>query len=160
VDCPRTQDNGPHIWSAHACLCDLSPSRAMSTAEAMMAVFADRCSRGHDPVVLPVVNDTPGIADVRLLHPNVQCSDASVLLGAALKNSVSFMSRPRKAMSEWVLHCEVNQRHIRRIQPTREAALKDACSQLLQGHAVNRIVGPNKTITAERVRDWCAKHRS
>jgi len=73
------------------------------------------------------------------------------------------MSRPRKTrmekMSEWVLHCAVNQRHIRRSQPTREAALKDACSQLLQGHAVNRIVGPNETITAERVRDWCAKHR-
>src|SRR5438309_1065890 len=62
-------------------------------------------------------------------------------------------------MSDWVLHCAVNQRHIRRSQPTREAALKDACSQLLQGHAVNRIVGPNETITAERVRDWCAKHR-
>jgi hypothetical protein len=46
-------------------------------------------------------------------------------------------------MSEWVLHCEVNQRHIRRSQPTREAALKDACAQLLQGHAVNRIIGPN-----------------
>jgi hypothetical protein len=30
---------------------------------------------------------------------------------------------------------------------------------LLEGHAVNRIVGPNETITAERVRDWCAKHR-
>jgi hypothetical protein len=73
------------------------------------------------------------------------------------------MSRPRKTarerMSEWVLHCAVNQRHIRRSQPTREAALKDACAQLLQGHAVNRIVGPNETITAERVRDWCAKHR-
>src|SRR6266478_3543872 len=81
-------------------------------------------------------------------------------LGAAVKNSISFMSRPRKAMSEWVVHCEVNQRHIRRSLPTREAALKDACSQLLQGHAVNRIVGPNKTITAEQVRDWCAKHRS
>jgi hypothetical protein len=80
-------------------------------------------------------------------------------LGADVKNSISFMSRPRKAMSEWVLHCEVNQRHIRRSQPTRNAALKDACSQLLQGHAVNRIVGPNETITAERVRDWCAKHR-
>src|SRR6266516_641047 len=91
--------------------------------------------------------------------PNVQCSDASVLFGAALKDSVSFMSRPRKAMSEWVLHCEVNQRHIRRIKPTREAALKDACSQLLQGHAVNRIVGPNKTISAERIQDWCEKHR-
>jgi hypothetical protein len=49
--------------------------------------------------------------------------------------------------------------HRRRSHPTREAALKDACSQLLQGYAVNRIVGPNKTITAERVRDWCAKHR-
>jgi hypothetical protein len=59
-------------------------------------------------------------------------------------------------MSEWVLHCAVNQRHIRRSQPTREAALKDACAQLLQGHVVNRIVGPNETITAERVRDWCA----
>jgi hypothetical protein len=79
--------------------------------------------------------------------------------GAVVKNSISFMSRPRKAMSEWVVHCEVNQRHMRRNHPTREAALKDACSQLLQGHAINRIVGPNKTITAERVRDWCAKHR-
>src|SRR5262249_62075204 len=66
----------------------------------------------------------------------------------------------RKAMSEWVVHCEVNQRHIRHSQPTREAALKYACSQLLQGHAVNRIVGPNETITAERVRRWCAKHRA
>jgi hypothetical protein len=55
-------------------------------------------------------------------------------------------------MSEWVLHCAVNQRHIRRSQPTREAALKDACSQLLEGHSVNRIVGPNETISAERVR--------
>jgi hypothetical protein len=62
-------------------------------------------------------------------------------------------------MSEWVLHCAVNQRHIRRSQPTRDAALKDACVQLLQGHAVNRIVGPNETINAKRVRDWCAKHR-
>jgi hypothetical protein len=60
-------------------------------------------------------------------------------------------------MSEWVLHCAVNQRHIRRAQPTRKAALTDACSQLLQGHSVNRIVGPNETITAERVRDWCAQ---
>jgi hypothetical protein len=62
-------------------------------------------------------------------------------------------------MSEWVLHCAVNQRHIRRSQPTRDAALKDACSQLLQGHAVNRIVGPNGTISAERIKDWCEKHR-
>jgi hypothetical protein len=62
-------------------------------------------------------------------------------------------------MSEWVLHCAVNQRHIRRGQPTREAALRDACSQLLEGHAVNRIVGPSETITAERVKNWCAKHR-
>jgi hypothetical protein len=77
-----------------------------------------------------------------------------------VKNGISFMSRPRQAMSEWVLHCEINKRHFRRSQPTRVAALKDACSQLLQGHAVNRIVGPNKTITAEGVRDWCAKHRS
>src|SRR5437762_11169491 len=48
----------------------------------------------------------------------------------------------RERMSEWVLHCAVNQRrHIRRSQPTREAALHDACAQLLQGHAVNRIKG-------------------
>jgi hypothetical protein len=69
------------------------------------------------------------------------------------------MGRPtRKAarMSEWVLHCEVKQRHIRRSQPTRDAALKDACSQLLQGFSVNRIVGPNETITAERIKSWCA----
>jgi hypothetical protein len=61
-----------------------------------------------------------------------------------VKDSISLMSRPRKAMSEWVVHCEVNQRHIGRSHATREAALKDACSQLLQGHAVNRIVGPQK----------------
>jgi hypothetical protein len=66
----------------------------------------------------------------------------------------------RERMSEWVLHCAVNQRHIRRSQPTREAALEDACSKLLEDHAVNRIVGPNETITAERVKNWCAKHRS
>src|SRR5919197_4054359 len=72
------------------------------------------------------------------------------------------MNRPRTArekMSEWVLHCAVNQRHIRRSQPTREAALKDACAQLLQGHAVKRIVGTNQTINTGRVKDWCAKHR-
>jgi hypothetical protein len=74
------------------------------------------------------------------------------------------MSRPRQTarerMSEWVLHCEVNQHHVRRSHPSRKAALKDACEQLLQGHAVNRIVGPNETISAERVRDWCAKQQS
>jgi hypothetical protein len=61
------------------------------------------------------------------------------------------MIRPRKTarerMSEWVLHCAINQRHIRRSQPTREAALKDPCAQLLQGHAVNRIVGPSETLS-------------
>jgi hypothetical protein len=61
-------------------------------------------------------------------------------------------------MSEWVLHCPVDQRHIRRSQPTKEAALKDPCAPLLQGHAVNHFVGPNETITAERIGDWCAKH--
>jgi hypothetical protein len=65
----------------------------------------------------------------------------------------------REKMSEWVLHCAVNQRHIRRSQPTREAALEDACSQLLQGHAVNRIVGPNETVSAKQIADWCAKYR-
>ena len=73
------------------------------------------------------------------------------------------MSRPRKTarkkMSEWVVHCAVGQHHIRRSQPTRVAALKDAYVQLLHGHVVNRIVGPNETINSERVRDWCAKHR-
>jgi hypothetical protein len=56
------------------------------------------------------------------------------------------MGRPTRAakMSEGVLHCEVEQRHMRRSQPIRDAALKDACSELLQGHAVNRIVGPNE----------------
>jgi hypothetical protein len=63
-------------------------------------------------------------------------------------------------MSEWVLHCAVNQRHIRRSQPTRDAALEDACSQLLQGHAVNRIIGPNEIINAHKIKEWCAKHRS
>ena len=65
------------------------------------------------------------------------------------------MGRPTRAarMSEWVLHCEVKQRHIRRSQLTRDAALKDACSQLLQGYSVNRIVGPNETITAERIKN-------
>jgi hypothetical protein len=42
---------------------------------------------------------------------------------------------------------------------TESAYQKGSCAQLLEGHAVNRIVGPNETITAERVRDWCAKHR-
>jgi len=72
------------------------------------------------------------------------------------------MSRPRKTarerMSEWVLHCAVKQRLIRRSQPTRDTALEDACSQLLQGHAVNRIVGPNETISANQIKDWCAEH--
>ena len=71
------------------------------------------------------------------------------------------MSHPRKTarerMSEWVLHCAVNQRHIRRSQPTREAALKDACSQLLQGHTVNRIIGLNETINAHEIKEWCGK---
>jgi hypothetical protein len=42
------------------------------------------------------------------------------------------MNRPRTArekMSEWVLHCAVNQRHIRRSQPTREAALTERCAR-------------------------------
>jgi hypothetical protein len=65
----------------------------------------------------------------------------------------------REKTSEWVLHCAVNQRHIRRSQPTRDAALEDAYSQLLQGHAVNRIVGPNETVSAKQIKDWCAKHR-
>jgi hypothetical protein len=63
----------------------------------------------------------------------------------------------REKMSEWVLHCAVDGRLVRRSQPTRKAALEDACSQLLQGHAVNRIIGPNETINAERVQRWCGR---
>ena len=63
------------------------------------------------------------------------------------------------SMSEWVLHCAVDERHIRRGQPSKEAALKDACAQIAEGHAVNRIVGPNETIPAKVVKDWCARHR-
>ena len=56
-----------------------------------------------------------------------------------------------------MLHCAVNQRHIRRSRPTRDAALEDACSQLLRGHAVNRIIGPSETIKAHEIKEWCAK---
>ena len=65
----------------------------------------------------------------------------------------------KEKLSEWVLHYAVDQRHIRRSQPTREAALEDACSQLLQGHVVNRIIGPNETINAHKIKQWCAKNR-
>jgi hypothetical protein len=65
----------------------------------------------------------------------------------------------RQKMSEWVLHCAVDQRLVRRSQPTRDTALEDACSQLLQGHVVNRIIGPNETINADKIKKWCAKHR-
>lgn len=54
----------------------------------------------------------------------------------------------REKMSEWVLHCAVDQRHVRRTQATRHPALEDACRQLAQGHAVNRIIRPNETINA------------
>src|SRR5205823_2293722 len=91
-------------------------------------------------------------------EPTTTCQRASIgmarLSAHQWKQIMGYQRRPRKTtrerMSEWVLHCAVNQRHVRRSQPTREAALKDACSQLLEGHAVNRIVGPNETITAER----------
>jgi hypothetical protein len=66
----------------------------------------------------------------------------------------------REKMSEWVLHCAVDQRHVRRDQATRRAALEDACRQLAQGHTVNRIIGPNETINAHAIKEWCAKHRS
>ena len=65
----------------------------------------------------------------------------------------------REKMSEWVLHYAVDRRLVRRSQPTRDTALEDACSQLLQGHAVNRIIGPNETINAHKIKEWCAKHR-
>jgi hypothetical protein len=66
----------------------------------------------------------------------------------------------REKMSEWVLHCAVDQRHIRRSKPTREAALQDACSQILQGHAVNRIIGPNETINAHKKRKASFLHHT
>ena len=62
-------------------------------------------------------------------------------------------------MSEWVLHCAVDRRLVKRTQPTRDTALEDACSQLLQGHVVNRIIGPNETINARKIKEWCAKKR-
>jgi hypothetical protein len=55
------------------------------------------------------------------------------------KSIMGRSTRKAARMSEWVLHWEVKQRHIRRSQPTRDAALKDACSELLQGYSVNRI---------------------
>jgi hypothetical protein len=88
--------------------------------------------------------------------PSGVSREASVRLFRVLRNGnqdcvqcdshgEKLMSRPRKStrerMSEWVLHCAVDQHHIRRSKPTKEAALKDACAQLLRGH---RIVGPNE----------------
>ena len=65
----------------------------------------------------------------------------------------------REKMSEWVLHCAVDGRLVRRTQSTRDTALADACSQLLQGHVVNRIIGPDETIDAHKIKQWCAKKR-
>jgi len=65
----------------------------------------------------------------------------------------------REKMSELVLHCAVDRHLVRRSQPTRDTALEDACSQLLQGHAVNRIIGPNETLNAHKLKEWCAKQR-
>jgi hypothetical protein len=59
-----------------------------------------------------------------------------------------------RKMSEWVLHCAVDQRLVRRSQPTRDTALEDACLQLLQGHVVNRIIGPSETINAHKIKEW------
>jgi hypothetical protein len=63
-------------WSSHARrFCNSSPSRAMSMAKAkaMMAVFADRCSRGHTTTYCPHQGSPVSV----WLHSNVQCSDAS-----------------------------------------------------------------------------------
>jgi hypothetical protein len=63
-------------------------------------------------------------------------------------------------MATWVVHCEVNQRDITRSRhKTEDAALKDACSQLRQGHIVHCIVGPHKTIDVQQIKNWCAKQR-
>jgi predicted SAM-dependent methyltransferase len=53
--------------------------------------------------------------------------------------------------------CKVSQRDVARKQATEDAALKDACSLLRQGHTVHQIVGPSKTIKAQQIWDWCAK---
>jgi hypothetical protein len=66
----------------------------------------------------------------------------------------------REKMSEWVLHCAVDRRLVRRSQPTRDTALEDACSQLLQGHAVNRIIGPNEIINAHKIKGMVRKASS
>ena len=61
-------------------------------------------------------------------------------------------------MATWVVHCEISQSAITRNRhKTEAAALKDACSQLRQGHIV--IVGPHKIIDAQRIKEWCAKQR-
>jgi hypothetical protein len=66
----------------------------------------------------------------------------------------------REKMSEWVLHCAVDRHLVRRSQPTRDTALEDACSQLLQGHAVNRIIGPNEIINAHKIKGMVRKASS
>src|SRR5262245_47202346 len=56
--------------------------------------------------------------------------------------------RERKNVGMGAALCHQSAPHNASSAYQREAALKDACSQLFQGHAVNRIVGPNETITA------------
>jgi hypothetical protein len=147
----------------HACGLDVVDmhknigAAAIGRDEAISAIRVEEFDR---PLGMPIERPPgPALPVAPTLAVRVSAATFDFPFGAVVKNSISFISRPRRATSEWVVHCEVNQRHMRRSHPTRETALKDACSQLLQGHAVNRIVGPNRTITAERVRDWCAKHR-
>jgi hypothetical protein len=60
----------------------------------------------------------------------------------------------------WMVLCKISERDIARKQPTEDAALKDACSLLRQGHTVHQVVGPSKIIKAQQIWDWCAKQRS
>jgi hypothetical protein len=146
-------------------LCAISalPSQGSLVGVQTARLRADELARGTPAAPRSFFRRSATFSDERSRDPRLGLRQGG---GSRLANCNALevpMSRPRKTareMSEWVLHCAVNQRHIRRSQPTREAALRDACSQLLEGHAVNRIIGPNETITGERVKDWCAKHRS
>jgi hypothetical protein len=48
----------------------------------------------------------------------------AVFLGAAVKNSISFMSRPRKAMSEWDYHCGAREGLVRKASNTKALGLE------------------------------------
>jgi hypothetical protein len=68
------------------------------------------------------------------------------------------MKMMREKMSEWLLHCAVDQRHIRRSQPPERRRYRMPVRNYFKA-AINRIVGPSETINAHKIKDRCAKHR-